>query len=84
MECPREATSGTSVGGGGGFPQISRSIDGMNHRYVVYKISNCAYRQIYRQLVQLIDREAICKLFNALCVAKINFKCTYVYHCAVI
>jgi hypothetical protein len=29
---------------------------------------------------QPIDREVICKLFNALCVAKINCKCIYVYH----
>jgi hypothetical protein len=37
-----------------------------------------------QNLELLIDREAICKLFNALCVAMINCKCIYVYHCAVI
>jgi hypothetical protein len=33
---------------------------------VVCRISNYVYRQIYRQLIQPTDREAVCNLFNAL------------------
>jgi hypothetical protein len=44
-------------------------------RRVVCTTSNLSYRQMYRQLVQPTDTESVCKLFNVLHVAKINYKC---------
>jgi hypothetical protein len=35
---------------------------------LVCRISNCVYRQIHRQFIQLIDMKVVCKLFNALCI----------------
>jgi hypothetical protein len=47
---------------------------------VICRISNRAYRQMYRQLIHPID-EVDCKLFNTLHGAWINYKCIHVYHC---
>jgi hypothetical protein len=50
LASPGVATRRASVGRGGGFLQISHSIDRMNYGYVIYRISNCAYSQMYKQL----------------------------------
>jgi hypothetical protein len=33
---------------------------------VVYRTSNCAYRQMYKHIIQPIHREVICRIFNVL------------------
>jgi hypothetical protein len=50
-------------------------------RWVVCRTSNSAYSQMYRRLIQPIDKRVVYKLFNALHEAKINYKYIFVYHC---
>jgi hypothetical protein len=51
---------------------------------VVCRASNLTYRQMYRQVVQPIDREGVCKLFNVLHVVLDQLHIICVYHCMAI
>jgi hypothetical protein len=53
-------------------------------RPAVCRASNLTYRQMYRQVVQPIDRESVCKLFNALHVVLDQLHIICVYHCMAI
>jgi hypothetical protein len=53
-------------------------------RRVVCRTSNCSYRQMYRQLIQPIDREASVSCLMLCMEVKINYKCICVYHCVAI
>jgi hypothetical protein len=52
-----------------------------HRQLVVGRILNLAYRQVYRQFIQPTDKDVVCNLFNALHVAKLNYKHIFVHHC---
>jgi hypothetical protein len=51
---------------------------------VVYRISNCTYRQMYRQLIQPIDKDVVAKLLMLCMQLMIKYTCICVYHCVAI
>jgi hypothetical protein len=50
---------------GGGGHVLVRACTALR-RQIVCRTSNCAYRHMYKQAVQPIDKEVVCKLFNDL------------------
>jgi hypothetical protein len=49
------------------LPKAQEHVQPLNMNSVCI-ISNCVYRQIHKQFIQLIERKVVCKLFNALCI----------------
>jgi hypothetical protein len=65
------------------FCNLVRACTALRRR-VVCRISNCAYRHMYRQVIQPIDREASVSCLMLCMEVKINYKCICVYYCVAI